>query len=59
MMKDRIVLDEYDIQAIIADHYGVDLNDVSIRMISATVTKISKKGERTYDTGTVLLSDSR
>ena len=42
MIKNCILLDKSDIQAIIAEHFKVDLNDVIMHNSTVTVSNISE-----------------
>lgn len=46
MIKNCILLDKSDIQAIIAEHFHVDLNDVIMHVSTVTVTNLSEEGEK-------------
>lgn len=43
MIKDCILLNKADIQAIIAEHFHVDLNDVIMHTATVTVTNVKKE----------------
>ena len=49
MIKNCILLGKQDIQAIIANHFGVDLNDVIMHMSTVTVTNLPAPGEAKED----------
>lgn len=49
MIKNCILLDKSDIQAIIAEHFHVDLNDVIMHVSTVTVTNLSEEGEKYED----------
>ena len=52
MIKNCILPDKADVQAIIAEHFNVDLNDVVMHVSTVTVTNLPEEGENN-DPGTV------